>query len=140
MRVVWAGCLYFGIVFAIGFVLGTIRTLYVKGTAGADPLLAVMVELPIMLFASWVVAGWLIRLFHLGGRVVERLAMGGIGFLLLMAGEVALGLVLFGQTVEMQMALAVEPSRLLGLLGQLGFGVIPVFVPNGKTVSSRDQD
>ena len=43
-----AGALYFAIVFALGFVLGTIRTVLVQDAPGAGRLPGVLVELPIV--------------------------------------------------------------------------------------------
>jgi hypothetical protein len=56
-----AGSTYFGLVLALGFALGTLRVLALAPYLG--PTGAVLVELPIMLAASWVLCGWLIARF-----------------------------------------------------------------------------
>ncbi len=47
MQVVKAGVLYFALVFAVGFVLGTIRTLWIVPRFGTR--MAELMEMPIML-------------------------------------------------------------------------------------------
>jgi hypothetical protein len=45
---------YFGLIFALGFLLGTVRTLLLAPATGATA--AVLIELPVMLGASWLAA------------------------------------------------------------------------------------
>ena len=59
-----AGLAYFAVVFAAGFVLGTLRVLVVAPHLGE--IAAVVAELPIMLAVSWIICGWLL------GRVALR--------------------------------------------------------------------
>uniref|UniRef100_UPI001969E8F8 hypothetical protein n=1 Tax=Sandarakinorhabdus rubra TaxID=2672568 RepID=UPI001969E8F8 len=87
------GLRYFAGVFAVGFALGTIRTLWLAPAIGE--LAAVAVELPVMLAASW---WWCRRL--LARRPLDtagRAVMGGTAFLWLMAAELGLSLA-FGRT------------------------------------------
>ena len=60
-RAAWAGLAYFGIVFATGFALGTLRVLAVTPRLGENA--AVLLELPIILTLSWVACRWLISRF-----------------------------------------------------------------------------
>ncbi len=55
MRAVLAGVLYFGLVFALGFILGTLRVLVLEPRLGSTG--AVLLELPVMLAASWLLCG-----------------------------------------------------------------------------------
>ncbi len=48
-----AGVLYAALSFAAGFVLGTLRTLFIMPQTG--PTMAVAIELPLMLAVSWAV-------------------------------------------------------------------------------------
>jgi hypothetical protein len=50
---------YFGIVYALGFALGTVRVLAVAPRIGELP--AVLLEAPIMLAASWVTCRWALK-------------------------------------------------------------------------------
>ncbi|MFN9162945.1 MAG: hypothetical protein ACK6DM_09625 [Alphaproteobacteria bacterium] len=125
----WAGFLYFLAVFAIGFVLGTVRTLAVEAGLGIERLLAVLIELPVMLGASWLVAGFLVRRLAEGTGLLPRIAMGGCAFMLLMAAEAGLSVVLMGRTLQAHVSLYAEASHALGLLGQVCFALIPALHP-----------
>ena len=124
-----AGAFYFAAIFALGFVLGTLRALWLTGALGALP--AVLVELPVMLGASWLVARWLIRRRMLAGQVLtegDALAMGGFAFVLLMLAEAALGFGLTGQGVAGWLAAMSSPAGLAGFAGQIVFALIPLLV------------
>ena len=122
MPILKAAAAYFAIVFAIGFVLGTIRVLFVIPQFG--PLPATLMELPLMLIASWFAAGWAITKFGVPAAISDRLLMGAIAFILLMTGETLLGLG-FGRSLAAQWADLKTPAGTAGLAGQVGFGLIP---------------
>ncbi len=58
-RAVVAGCLYGLAIFALGFVLRTIRELALAPMIGRGTV--VFLEVPVILLASWFVAGSLVR-------------------------------------------------------------------------------
>jgi hypothetical protein len=118
-----AGLLYFAIVFAAGFALGTLRVLWLAPLAG--PLAAVAIELPVMLLVSWVASDWLCRSFRVLRTGAARLAMGGFAFVLLMSAEVALGTLGFGRSIGEIVADWGTTVGLLGLAGQVAFGLVP---------------
>lgn len=89
-----AAAAYFGIVFAVGFALGTVRTLWLAPALGSA-LGAVLCELPLMLGASWIVAGWVLRRWRVT-RAGEAAAIGALAFAMLMAAECALAGLAFG--------------------------------------------
>jgi hypothetical protein len=60
-RTFQAGAAYFGIVFALGLVLGTLRVLILAPTLGSTE--AVLVEVTVTLTLSWIVYAWLITRF-----------------------------------------------------------------------------
>jgi hypothetical protein len=122
MRVITGAVAYWGIVFAIGFVLGTVRVLWVIPRIGLVP--ATLLELPLILAASWFAAGWLVRRFGLT-RAGEALAAGALAFAILMAAECALAGVLTGQTPAQWLTGLRQPHALLGLAGQVVFALIP---------------
>jgi hypothetical protein len=122
-----AGAAYFGLVFAVGFVLGTVRTLWVADAPGAGRLAAVLVELPIMLAASWFLCGAVVRRFGVPATRGARLVMGGLAFGLLIGAETLLGTLLFGRSVAAQFALYREASYALGLAAQVVFGAMPLW-------------
>lgn len=122
MRVGQAAVIYWGIVFALGFVLGTVRVLWVIPRVGLLP--ATVLELPIILTASWFAAGWIVRRFAIGGQR-EALILGGLAFVLLMAAECALAAVLAGESPAQWLAGLRQPHALLGLAGQMVFALMP---------------
>ncbi len=122
-RTLKAAAAYFAAVFALGFVLGTVRVLWLIPKIG--PVGAVLIEAPFMLTASWFVARRCVLRFGIGPGAVERLAMGLTAFGLLMAAEPLLSVPLFGQTPSQYLAGLATPAGLLGLLMQGLFGLIP---------------
>ncbi len=118
-----AGLAYFAIIFAGGFVLGTVRTLLLEPALG--PLRAVALELPVMLALSWIVAGWLTRGRPALGGTGPRLSMGSIALTCLLAAEAALAIAVFGQSPADYLAGLARPPGALGLAGQVLFGLMP---------------
>ena len=122
MRVARAAAIYWAMVFALGFVLGTIRVLWVIPLVGLMP--ATVLELPIILTASWFAAGWILRRFAIATRR-EALTLGVLAFAILMAAECALAGVLSGETPAQWLAGLRQPHALLGLAGQVVFALMP---------------
>ena len=119
-----AGISYFALVFSLGFLLGIIRVIWLEPMAGT--ILAVVIELPFMLAASWFVCLFLVRRFHIVRNINERLIMGLVAFGLLMLGELLLSMMLqnlspieFLQKFEL-------PENRLGLAGQIAFALFPI--------------
>lgn len=117
---------YTSLVFAAGFVLGTLRTLFVAPATGQ--LAAVALELPVMLTLSWIVAGRILA-WQAIPPGFARLRFGALAFLLLMAAELALGHWGFGQSWQQIAATYRTAPGVLGLAGQIGFGLIPFLRP-----------
>lgn len=117
------GAAYFAIVFAFGFVLGIVRVLWLAPRLGA--LFAVAIELPIMLAASWLICAALLRRFAVPYAMGARIAKGGLAFVLLMFAEFSLATLAFGQSPAAFIAGIGEPHAVLGLLGQIGFALMP---------------
>jgi hypothetical protein len=121
MQAMTAGVIYFAAVFAAGFVLGVLRTLMLLPHVG--PMLAVMIELPLILgWAWWVCARILRRLRLMRGQAV---VMGAIAFALLMLGEAGISVWPAGRTLSQHLALYGQAPHVLGLLGQLCFACFP---------------
>jgi hypothetical protein len=117
-----AAIAYWGIVFALGFVLGAVRVTWLAPLVGL--LAATAIELPLILGGSWLAAGWLIGRFGIA-RLTDALAMGALAFALLMAAECALAGALAGQTPVQWLADFRQPHALLGLAGQVVFALMP---------------
>lgn len=120
------GMRYFIGVFALGFLLGTVSTLWLAPVVG--DVLAVAIELPMMLAFSWLWCRRLLagRSLAMGGRAI----IGGTAFLWLMLAELSLSLA-FGGTLATHLAALLAPAGLLGLAGQLLFAALPL-IPKAK--------
>lgn len=119
-RIVKAAFAYTLPVFAVAFVLGALRVTLVAPHIGA--LAAVALEVPLVLALSWHVAGRVLARWPL----VPRLALGLAAFGLLMLLELGTALA-FGQTITQFLTAMTTPAGALGLAGQIGFGLIPLF-------------
>jgi hypothetical protein len=128
-----AGAAYFAIVFGVGFLLGMLRVLVVIPKIGEAN--AVMLELPVILGVSWFVSRWLVATFGISTRWTSRLAMGGVAFGLTMLAEFGVAHVVFGRTVDAYIAGYQSTAALLGLGGQIVFGLIPLI----QTLTNQDR-
>jgi hypothetical protein len=88
-RATKAGALYAIIVFLIGFILGTIRVLVTTPHLGET--IAVILEAPVILAASWFVCRWCVDRLNVTRDVRARSLMGFVAFLVLMSAEFGLG-------------------------------------------------
>jgi dipeptide/tripeptide permease len=122
-RALLAGAAYFAIVFAAGFVLGALRVALVAPLVGETS--AVVVELPVILTASWIACGWCVRRFGVAETVAPRLLMGAIAFALLMLAELCLSVVGLNRTFAEHVAALVSRPGLIGLAGQALFALFP---------------
>lgn len=121
---VLAGLVYFLIVFAIGFVLGTLRVLFVVPQFGETA--AVAMEVPVMLTASWFACRWIVARFAVPDAAAARLVMGGVAFALLMAAEAGVSVFAFGRTVGEHFAVYTGSGAQLGLAAQVAFALFPL--------------
>lgn len=94
MRLLRPAAVYFALVFGTGFVLGTVRVLRVVPRVGTRT--AELVETPVMIAASVLTARWTNRRFAADAGPWARLRIGLLALALLLAAEVALGVVLRG--------------------------------------------
>lgn len=123
-RLIGAGFVYFAVIFALGFVLGTVRTIFLEPAVG--DLRAVLLELPVMLAASWLACGYIIRRLTPAPGRSQRVIMGAAAFSFLMSAEIALALWLFDSTPAQVLAGWAAPAGMAGLGGQIAFAVFPV--------------
>lgn len=117
-----AGAAYFAVVFLAGFLLGTVRTLWLTPKIG--PLMAVAAELPVMLAIAWLASAPIMRRFGIEVRS-DKLAAGLVAFLLLMMAEFLLAAA-FGVEPASYAASWLTAPGALGLAGQVLFALIPV--------------
>ncbi|MDX2307634.1 MAG: hypothetical protein NW216_05290 [Hyphomicrobium sp.] len=119
-----SGILYFSLVFGAGFILGTIRVLFLAPVLGA--MAATLLEIPIILAVSWVACRWIIQRFHVPPSAVDRVVMGAVAFACLMVAEFGLAIVAFGRTLVDHLATYQTASGLAGLVAQVIFATLPV--------------
>ncbi len=124
MKSIVAGAAYFAIVFAVGFALGTIRVLGLAPATGET--VAVLIEGPFILGASWLACGFVIRRFIIPPDTSSRLIMGAAALGLLLGAETLLGVFGFGQTLADVIARYATLAGALGLAGQVLFGLFPL--------------
>lgn len=121
-RAVLAGLAYFAVVFALGFVLGSVRVLLVAPAMGE--FIAVLIELPVMVLACWLVSGFWIRQLRIM-TVNAALMMGAVAFFCLMIAEFSLGAQAFERTLSDQLQRWMTIAGALGLSGQIAFALFP---------------
>ncbi|NJO33060.1 MAG: hypothetical protein HC869_07820 [Rhodospirillales bacterium] len=122
-RAVLAGLAYFAMVFAAGFVLGTLRVFLLIPRVGETA--AVLIELPVILGIAWLACRRLVAAFDVASKLTPRLVMGGVAFLTLMSAELGLSVLAFGRTFADHLDQYRDVHALLGLAGQVAFGLFP---------------
>lgn len=98
MQILKAGALYFAVVFGAGFVVGTVRTLWVVPRFGTRT--AELMESPIMFVVTVVAARWVARRLALPPDAATRLGVGLIALGLLLVTEFTVVLWLRGLTIR----------------------------------------
>lgn len=124
LKSIQAGLVYFIGVFALGFALGAIRLMLLVPTLGE--LLAVIVETPVILAACWLLCRRAIVRLQVPGSASARLLMGITAFALLMIAEFGLATLMFAETPAEYLAGFSSAAGLLGLLGQIVYGLFPL--------------
>ena len=102
MQILKSGALYFVLVFGAGFVLGTIRVLWIVPSVGVR--MAELMEAPLMLAVTIVAAWRVLRRPALRAATLWRLGIGLVALGLLLAAEFTLVLGLQGLTVAEYLA------------------------------------
>jgi hypothetical protein len=123
-----AGLMYFLGIFALGFVLGIIRTLVLIPRIGA--LAGVLLEIPVLLTVSWFFCRRILTRFSITGELKHRFTVGGSAFILLMITEVFVSVCVFKQPWAEYCANVQTLPGFLGLLAQIVFGCIPMIQKN----------
>ena len=102
MPILKAGVLYFALVFGAGFVLGTIRTLWIVPRLGTRT--AELMETPIMFVVTILAARWIVLRLAVPSTPFARLGMGCIALGLLLVAEFGLVLWLRGLSIKEYLA------------------------------------
>jgi hypothetical protein len=133
-RILKASLLYFAIVFGCGFVLGTIRMLWLVpriGTRGAE-----LLETPIMLVISALAAGWTARRLAIPYRSSARLTMGGGALALLLVAEFGFVLWIRGLTIREYLSTRDPVAGIVYYIALGIFAIMPLVVSRRPTKSS----
>lgn len=117
------GSAYFALVFAAGFALGAVRTLWIAPAVG--DVAAVALELPFMIAISAEACRRLLARAPADFSAAQAWAAGGTAFLLLMAAELAVALATPGTEPQDLPAMFARPDAVLGLAGQVVFALLP---------------
>jgi len=126
MQTLKASVLYFALVFAAGFVLGTIRTLWIVPIVGAR--MAELMEAPIMFMVTIVAARWIARHLAVPFTLLKRLSMGCIALALILVAEFTLMLRLRGLSIREYLA-SRDPVSGTVYYVMLGlFAIMPILV------------
>jgi hypothetical protein len=129
MPILKAGVLYFGLVFAAGFVLGTIRTLWVVPHVGMR--MAELLEAPIMLVVTISAARWTVLRLSVPRASSVRLGMGFIALVLMLVAEFGFVLWIRGLSIRDYLATRDPVSRTVYYLMLLVFAAMPLLVGRG---------
>ena len=126
MRMLKSGLLYFTLVFAAGFMLGTIRIFWVAPRIGERT--AELLEAPVMLLISVLVARWLVRTLGVPPTFLPRLGMGCIALVFMLVAEFTLAPWLRGISIRQYFAER-DPVAATVYYVTLGvFALIPLLV------------
>jgi hypothetical protein len=130
MRILKAAVAYFALVFGAGFALGTIRILWIVPRLGTR--MAELMEAPIMLVITIVVARLVVRRLAVPPKPSSRLGMGCIALFLLLLAEFSLVLYLRGMSINDYIA-SRDPISGTVYYGELGIlAIIPYFIDRGR--------
>ncbi len=125
-RITKAGVLYFALVFGAGFVLGTIRTLWVVPRLGTRT--SELMEAPIMLIVTILTARWVVRCLAVPFMLFSRLGVGCLALALMLVAEFGFVLWLRGISISEYLANR-DPVSETVYYGMLGvFAAMPILV------------
>jgi hypothetical protein len=126
MQIFQAGALYFAVVFAAGFGLGTVRTLLIVPRFGVRT--AELMEAPIMFVVTILAASWVARRLRLPRAPLGRLGVGLVGLVLLLLAELAVALWLRRLTVAEYLASRDPVAGAVYLMLLAIFAIMPLLV------------
>jgi len=128
-----AGTIYFLLVFAVGWVLGPIRELWLVPHLGRTT--GLLFEAPLMVIAMILAAGWVLRRLYVPYALNARLAVGLVALAILLVAELAGVRWMRRISIQEYLAGYATPSGLISLLLFLLFAAMPSLVERSKTHS-----
>jgi hypothetical protein len=118
-----AGVAYAVTVFAIGFLLGAARVLLLAPRAG--PTIAVLIEMPVILTASWYASRIWMKQLAVGVETSTRAVVGTVAFVTLMTLEFAVSVGMLHTSPEEYLEELRSPAGAIGFVGQVCFATFP---------------
>lgn len=125
-RTLTSATVYCLALFALGFVLGTIRVLFLAPLIGEMG--ATLVEVPVMLGAAFFLCRWVVGRWLVSPELAARWGMAFWFLVLLFLLETLVGVALFGRTMSDTLAGLATPAGLIGLTAQVIAALLPLFV------------
>jgi len=125
-RIIKLGLIYFSLVFATGFLLGTIRVLFIVPEIGER--YAELIEMPIMLFAIYLSAKFIVGKMKEGESARTYLYIGMLSLIILLMFEFTVVLGLQGVSIKQYLASRDPVSGTTYVLSLIIFMVMPVLV------------
>ena len=126
MNVLKVGGIYFATVFAAGFVLGSVRVLWIVPRLGTR--LAEVIEAPIMLLIAVLTALWVVRRFREITEPMHWLGVGLVGLGFMLSVEFTVVLSLRGLSLHEYFATR-DPVSSAVYLASLGvFAILPMLL------------
>lgn len=122
-RTIKAGMTYFSLVFAAGFVLGSIRVPFLVPRLGERA--AELIEMPFMFAVVLVSARFIIKRFNLPANALPRLGAGLLALGLLVAAEVIIAVAIQNRTLGEYLASRDPVSGIVYLLMLVLFAAMP---------------
>jgi hypothetical protein len=126
MQILKPGILYFAFVFGVGFVLGSIRVLWVVPHFGAR--MAELMETPIMFLVTIAAARWILRRHAVPYTLSSRLGVGCVALGLSLVAEFSLVLWLRGLSISEYFASRDPLSGTVYYLMLGVFAIMPLLV------------
>lgn len=134
-RILRAGTAYFAMVFGAGFFLGAIRVPFLAPRLGERT--AELIEMPFMFLVIVMSARFITRRFNLPPGPVQRLGVGFLALMLLLAAEILLAVALQDRTIIEYLASRdpVSGSVYLAMLGI--FALLPFAIAMTTSLNRR---
>ncbi len=127
-----SGLIYFSIVFAVGFLLGTIRLLWVVPYVGTR--VAELMEMPLLFIAIVMIANWLVQRLAIPPLFWVRLGMGLVALVCLLGSEFGPVLYLRGLSITDYLATR-DP-----ISGAVYYWMLGIFTVMPWLISQRKQE
>ena len=126
MQILKPGVFYFALGFGVGFVLGTIRIMWVVPRFGTR--IAELMETPIMFVVTVLAGRWIVRRLAVPAKPSSRLGMGCLALLLLLVAEFTLVLGLRGLSISEYLATRDPVSGTVYYVMLGVFAIMPLLV------------